>query len=128
MDILTFIVLPIATIILAFVLQKLLRVPILTALTFFAIYLILAYTVFDNTFLINTIVYTVLAYIAALIAEYIYTNCKLRRLCCNFNSNNSNNSNNNNTDVAGLTDCEMQRIAQMVANILSNTNSCRRMR
>lgn len=119
MDILTVVVLPIATIILAFVLQKLIRVPILTALTFFAVYLILAYTVFDNTFLINTMVYTVLAYITALIAEYIYENCKLRKLCCRCNSNN-NNDNNNNSNVAGLTDCQIQKIAERVANILSN--------
>ena len=118
MDILTFVVLPIATIILAFVLQKLIRIPILTALTFFAVYLILSYTVFDNTFLINTIIYTVLAYITALIAEYIYENCKLRRLCCRCNLNN--NENNNNSNVAGLTDCQIQKIAEKVANILSN--------
>ena len=118
MDILTFVVLPIATIILAFVLQKLIRIPILTALTFFAVYLILSYTVFDNTFLINTIIYTVLAYISALIAEYIYENCKLRRICCRCNLNN--NENNNNSNVAGLTDCQIQKIAEKVANILSN--------
>ena len=118
MDILTFVVLPIATIILAFVLQKLIRIPILTALTFFAVYLILSYTVFDNTFLLITIIYTVLAYITALIAEYIYENCKLRRLCCRCNLNN--NENNNNSNVAGLTDCQIQKIAEKVANILSN--------
>ena len=125
MDILTYVVLPIVTIIFAFVLQKLVRVSLLTALTAFAVYLILAYTVFDTSFLINTIIYTVLAYITALIAEYIYTNCKLKKLCCNCNSNNNNNeNNNNNTNVAGLTDCQIQKIAQSVASILSN--NCRR--
>lgn len=131
MDLLTFFALPVATIILAFAVEKILRLPILTAATFFAIYLILAFTVFDTTFLVFAIIYTLLAYIAALIAEYIYTNCRIKRLCCNSNeSNNSNNSNcscnSNNSNVAGITDEEIERIAQRVACILMNNNSRRR--
>lgn len=113
MDLLTFFALPVATIILAFVLEKILRVPILTALTFFAIYLIVAFAAFDSTFLTFVIAYTVLAYIAALIAEYIYTNCKLTHLSCSSNN------------TANLSDTDVERIAQRVANILTN-NSCRR--
>ena len=47
---LLFFVLPIATIILSIVLLKLLKCPVLVAATFFAIYLILAYTAFDSDF------------------------------------------------------------------------------
>lgn len=123
MDILTFFALPIATIIIAFALEKILRLPFLTALVIFAIYLIAAFTAFDSSFLINAIIYTLLAYIAALIAEYLYTNCRFRGLecrCCN------NNGNNNNT--ANLSDRDVQRIAERVANILTNGNGCRRIR
>ncbi len=64
--------LPVATIILAFVLEKILRCPFLTAATFFAIYLIVAFAVFDATFLVWVIVYTILAFIAAALAEIFY--------------------------------------------------------
>ena len=49
---LLFFALPIATIILAVVLEKILRCPILTAATFFAIFLIVAFAIFDARFLI----------------------------------------------------------------------------
>ena len=128
MDLLTLFAFPVATIILAFVIEKILRVPILTAAAFFAIYLILAFTVFDTTFLIYAIIYTLIAYISALIAEYIYTNCRIKKICCNINNNSNNNNNNdtNNSNVAGLTDNQIDTIAQRVAGILMNYNSCRR--
>ena len=136
MDLLTLFALPIATIILAFAVEKILRIPILTAATFFAIYLILSFTVFDTSFLVYAIIYTLLAYIAALIAEYIYTNCKIKRLCCNSNNTDTSNcncSNSNNTSsntdnliVAGITDEEIDRIAQRVVGMIMNSNSCRR--
>lgn len=71
-NLLIFFALPIATILLAIVLEKILRVPILTAITFFAIYLIVTFTAFDASFLVYAIVYTILAYITAVIAEYFY--------------------------------------------------------
>lgn len=123
MDLLTLFALPVATIILAFVLEKILRSPILTALTFFAIYLIVAFAFFDASFLIFAIVYTLLAYIAALIAEYIYTNCKFRGWSCRCCGNSNNNDDNN---TANLSDRDIQRIAERVANILTNGNNCRR--
>ena len=58
---LIFFALPLATIILAAVLQKLIKCPVLVAAIFFAIYLIVAFAVFNATFLIAAIVYTVLA-------------------------------------------------------------------
>ena len=52
---LLFFALPIATIILSIVLQKILKCPILVAATFFAIYLIVAFAIFDSGFLIFVI-------------------------------------------------------------------------
>ena len=62
--ILLFFVLPFATIIFSIVLQKILKCPVLVAAIFFAIYLILAYTVFWNRFLnlCNYIYYTFIYY------------------------------------------------------------------
>ena len=50
---LIFFALPIATILLAIVLQKILKSPILVAIIFFAIYLIVTFTAFDSDFLIK---------------------------------------------------------------------------
>ena len=66
---LLFFALPVATIILAIVLQKILKCPWLVAAAFFAIYLIVTYAAFNSSFLIFAIVYTILAYIAALLTE-----------------------------------------------------------
>lgn len=71
MDLLLFFALPIATIILAVVFQKILKCPLLVAATFFAIYLILAFTAFDESFLVNAIIYTILAFIVASIVQFL---------------------------------------------------------
>lgn len=112
---LIFFALPIATIILAIVLEKLLRCPILTAATFFAIYLIVAFAVFDASALVFVIIYTILAYITALIAEFFFSRCK-RKVCINCNCNNNN-------DEIQLSNEDAQNIANRVARILNNTNN-----
>lgn len=83
---LIFFALPLATIILAVVLQKLIRCPILVAAIFFAIYLIVAFAVFDATFLVAAIVYTVLAYVTASIVRIIC--CFIRN--CNWDCGDNN--------------------------------------
>ena len=97
---LLFFALPIAIIILAVVSEKILRCPILTAATFFAIFLIVAFAVFDASFLIFVIVYTILAFIAALIAEFFFRRCNrdIRRIAeqlARIQNDNDNNHNNN---------------------------------
>ena len=58
-NLLIFFALPIATILLAIVLQKVLRSPILVGITFFAIYLIVTFAAFDANFLVAVIVNTI---------------------------------------------------------------------
>ena len=70
-NLLLFFAFPIATIILSIVVQKLLRNTILTTLTFFAIYLVLTFSMFDINFLIFAIAYTILACVSALVTEFI---------------------------------------------------------
>lgn len=84
MTVLFFIVLPLATILIAIVLQKLLKSPILVALLIFAVYLILAFTAFTTDFLINAIIYTLIAFITAIIVRTIC--CVQKRLNCNNNN------------------------------------------
>ena len=106
---LLFFALPIATIIFSIVLLKLLKCPILVAATFFAIYLILAFTAFDTDFLIFVIAYTILSYITAVITRLICNIIERVNRClnnsregnnqncyCCLNNNNDNNNNNNN--------------------------------
>lgn len=68
---LLFFALPVATIILAIVLQKILNNPLLVAATFFAIYLIVTFAAFDTSFLVYAIIYTILAYITAILVKTI---------------------------------------------------------
>ena len=91
MSLLLFFALPISTIILSIVLQKILKCPILVALTFFAIYLIVAFAVFDYSFLVLAILYTILSYITAWITKFF---------CCLINSTSTDSENVSNANTA----------------------------
>ena len=108
-NLLIFFALPVATVILAIVLQKILRCPLLVAATFFAIYLIVTFAVFDASFLVYAILYTILAYVTAVLTKVI---CKLIELF--FNQNGCN----NNGSINGIA-----RIAQRPITI-NNTSPC----
>lgn len=115
---LIFFALPIATIILAIVLQKILKCPILVAATFFAIFLIVTFAAFDANFLIFAIIYTILAYIAAVITRFI-----MNAICCNEEnecSNTTSNSENNNCNVQNL----VNAINLLNTSNSSNSNNC----
>ena len=73
---LIFFAIPVAVILLSIVLQRILKCPILVAITAFAIFLIVTFVIGDLTFLIATIVYTIIAYITATLTKII---CKLVR-------------------------------------------------
>ena len=74
--ILIFVVLPLATIIFSIALQRLLKCPVLVATIVFAVFLILAYTVFGTGFIIAAIVYAILAFITAFLVCII---CRIIR-------------------------------------------------
>ena len=90
MDLLIFFALPIATVLLAIVLERVIHSPILVAITFFAIYLIVLFALFDTevvtdlaTLLIALIVFTFLAYITALIVKFVRCICRnFLKPCC----------------------------------------------
>lgn len=84
---LIFFALPVATVILAIVLQKILRSPLLVAATFFAIYLIVTFSAFDISFLVYAILYTILAYVTAVLTKLV---CNLIHTFRNINLNNTN--------------------------------------
>lgn len=126
---LIFFALPIATILLSIVLQRILRCPILVAITFFAIFLVVAFVldilgILDlGTALIATLIYTFLAFITAFIVcllsrndNSLIRNC----LCCN-NDDNSNNNSNNISDEDNGSNCGCNRSIDIVE--LNNNNN-----
>ena len=82
-NLLIYFALPIATIILAIVLQKLVRNPLAVAAVFFAIYLIVTFAAFDINFLVLAILYTILAYVTALLTKVIMELIKEHHHCNN---------------------------------------------
>ena len=117
---LLFFALPVAIIILAIVLEKILRCPILTAATFFAIFLIIAFSVFDATFLVFVIAYTILAFITAVIAEIFFRRCNNNeRESCKFKFCNCREKNNN---IITLSNQDVRRIAEQLVNLQNNCN------
>jgi len=121
---LIFFAFPIAVIIISAILQKLLNSPIAVAALIFAIFLIVTFAAFDETFLIATLVYTLLALITALIVKFICESNNNNNICellnCILRNNNlsdllnnvSSNSNNNN-----------ETSFNTVSDILSSNNS-----
>lgn len=131
MNLLIFFALPLATILSSIVLQKVLKSPILVALTFFAIYLIVAFIIsligiVDlGTALIAAIIYAIIAFITAYIVMIICKILKrLERLCrhrCEESDVESENDTNccqcHNNDVA------VQGIIEVQNNNSNDTNN-----
>lgn len=78
MNLLIFFALPLATVLLAIVFQKVLKSPILVTITFFAIYLIILFALYAASVIINlaegliaVIIYTIIAFITAWLVRLI---------------------------------------------------------
>lgn len=104
---LLFFALPVATILLSIVLQKVLCSPILVAITFFAVYLIITFAVFNESFLVYAIVYTILAYITAAITRFIrnFLQCQKDNCCEDDNDDEIN----DNCNCESVCNCLMER-------------------
>lgn len=129
---LIFFALPIAVIIISAILQKLLKNPIAVAAFVFAIFLIVTFAAFDETFLIATLAYTLLALITALIVKFICeTNnhdddiCELLRdilknnNICELLRNILRDRNNNNDTICDILNCNNSNNSNS-----NNNNSC----
>jgi len=106
---LLFFAFPIATILLAIVLEKVLESPTLVGITFFAIYLIITFAFFDSDFLIFAIVYTVIAFVSAFVVRFI-KNCLLRFCCRRENESRLNTSQEDGSSI-------------LLANVNTNSNT-----
>ncbi len=118
---LIFFALPIATIILAIVLQKILKCALLVAATFFAIYLIVTFAAFDASFLVFAIAYTILAYITAVITKIICHCLEIWRQQCNCNNTGNARTQNTPITINNTSPCTSINLASG-ANLLTDTN------
>ena len=101
MNLLVFFAIPLATILLAIVLESILDRPILVGITFFAVYLVIAFTLVAlgtisnlGEALVAVIIYTIIAFITAYLTRLV--RYVLSRIIDNSNNGNNNNNNGNN--------------------------------
>ena len=133
-NLLVFFALPIATIIIAVVLERLWKNYILVTLFTFAVYLIVAFAVGDATLLVLVIIYTFLAFIAAFLSMiFRKINKKLRCLedvCSENDSDNEQEHNHfcrcrDNSDTGGTNNCNNSNNTQNLAiNAQVRPNTC----
>lgn len=125
---LLFFALPIATIILAIALQKILKCPILVAAIFFAIYLIVTYAAFDSSFLVFAIAYTIIAYITAVITKltcnFIAKWNEYNRNWCQCNDQNNTNTAQNVTAISNGTWCCTSKSNPTITLRTQSNNNC----
>ena len=141
---LLFFAIPLAVIILSIVLQKILNCPWLVAATFFAIFLILTFTIGNIEFLVLAIAYTIISFITALIIKFICKiisedgitfrnintqNINARRVNTNVLRTNKIRENDNNDDAEDSNQdgngCDCNIIRNGINNCNSNCNICR---
>lgn len=114
---LIFFALPIATIIISIALQKIFKCPPLVAAIIFAIFLIVTFIIGDLNFLIATIAYTIISFIAASIVCLI---CRLGRRLRNTDNNDCNCSICNKRRNRNSCGCENNNISNELVTINSN--------
>lgn len=138
MNLFIFFALPLATILLSIVLQKILKSPMLVAITFFAIYLIVAFVAFvDNLAeaLIAAIIYAIIAYITAYIIMII---CRINHKFCScrrnddeesinqarysFENNNEDNNNIENIRNRNFTENQSTNRTNIYGNMINRSN------
>ncbi len=115
---LIFFALPIAVIIISAILQKLLNSPIAVAALIFAIFLVVTFSAFDETFLIATLAYTILAFITASLVRLFCRSSENNCLCealSNLINNNQGNNDNNITTI--------NNTLNEILNSINNTNN-----
>ena len=98
-NLLIFFAIPLAIIVISVALQKILRNPFLVAAIIFSIALVIVLAFFDPLYLIAVVVYTVIAFIAAILTCLFCRVLRNGNMCncmgCGENNNNNENDDNN---------------------------------
>ena len=125
---LIFFAFPLAVIIVSAILQKLLNSPLAVASLIFAIFLVITFAAFDETFLIATLVYTILAFItASLVRLFCKTgenNCLCEALSNLINNNTGDNEENNISTINNTLNEILNSINNTNNSNNSNNNTC----
>lgn len=126
-NLLIFFAIPLATIIIAVVLERLWKNYILVTLFAFAVFLVVAFAVGDTTLLVLVIIYTVLAFIAAFLSM-IFRKINKKLKCLEDVSNTENDNNhckchNNNVveDISGTNNCDNSQNLAINARVAPNS-------
>ena len=106
-SLLIFFAFPIAVIIISAVLQKTIGNPIAISALVFAVFLVITFAFFDETFLIETFVYTIISFLTAFIIKIIFS----------FNHNSDNNEGEN--EEYGCENC----VNSLNSRILNNNTT-----
>ena len=121
-NLLIFFALPLATIIIAVVLERIWKNYILVTIFTFAIYLIVAYALGDSTLLILVIVYTLLALIASFLSMILRKICKRLKNLENITVEENNNCNCNRQNCKNNTNTTNS--PNYILNATVSPNSC----
>ena len=131
---LIFFAFPIAVIIISAILEKILKNPVAVAAFIFAIFLVVTFAAFDETFLIATLAYTIIAFITALIVHLLKRRGENERNICDLltdliSNNNANNENNNNCSNNNNNENLVDTVEDLISNNTnnnsnSNSNNC----
>lgn len=113
---LIFFAFPVAVIIFSIVLEKLIKNPIIVASLIFASFLIVTFAAFDESFLIATLAYTVIALITALIVHLLCEREENEHNICNLLENVLSNNNTNEENACNT-------VEDLLENN-NNNNSC----
>ena len=110
---LIFFAFPLATIIISAILQRFLRNPFIVAALIFAIFLIVTFAAFDETFLIATLAYTIIAFITALLVKLLF-----RHRNCDRDNDSNNSDNGNESDTEEL----CRELIRLLRNLTNENN------
>ena len=107
-NLLIFFAIPLAIIVISIALQKILRNPFLVAAIIFSIALVIVLAIFDPIYLIAVVVYTVLAFITALLTCFLSRVLGNSNMCncmgCGGNNQNNDDTNTDNQVIATLSE------------------------
>lgn len=128
---LIFFAFPIAVIIISAILEKLLKNPIAVAAFIFAVFLVVTFAAFTETFLIATLAYTIISFITATIVYFLKHRRNNNRDLCDLLAEiirnrevNNNNNGNNNACLSNTVEELLYNSTNNISNLSSNNNNC----
>lgn len=134
MNILIFLALIFATVVLSILINRLVRCPLLVGLVFFSVTLLVAAILENTTLVIVAVILGIIGFLSAFL-DCIFKRCDfVRDNCClncynpyntsnNDNGNNSN-SNNSNDEALSIVNSDGEIVARINGNIVNCNNVC----